>query len=173
MRLIGFAGWSGSGKTTLIEQLIAIFTARGLSVSLVKHSHHDIDVDRPGADSWRHRTAGCREVIVAASTRWALFHELRGDDEPPLSELLARLAPCDLVLVEGYKRERLPKIEVYRASVGKPLLFPGDPDIVALACDGTLPAETALPRLDLNAAEAIADFILQHVGLAGAGRAAP
>ena len=168
MRLIGFAGWSGSGKTTLIEQLIAIFTARGLSVSLVKHSHHDIDVDLPGADSWRHRTAGCREVIVAAATRWALFHELRGNAEPPLAELLARLSPCDLVLVEGYKRERLPKIEVHRASVGKPLLFPGDPDIVAIACDGPLPEAGMLPCLDLNAPEAIADFILRHAGIAGA-----
>ena len=164
MKIFGFAGWSGSGKTTLIEHLIPLFVARGLKVSLVKHAHHSFDVDQPGKDSYRHREAGCTEVLVSSSRRFALVHELRGAAEPGLGELVERLSPCDLVLVEGFKRERIPKLEIYRASVGEPLLHPHDPDIVAIAADA--PLETRLPRFDLNDAPAIADFIARHVGLA-------
>ena len=163
MKIFGFAGWSGSGKTTLIERLIPIFTARGLKVSLVKHAHHSFDVDQPGKDSYRHRHAGCTEVLVGSSRRWALVHELRDAPEPGLGELVARLSPCDLLLVEGFKRERIPKLEVYRASVEEPLLNPDDPDIVAIACDVRL--DTKLPQLDLNDAPAIAAFILRHLEL--------
>ena len=164
MKIFGFAGWSGSGKTTLIEHLIPLFVARGLKVSLVKHAHHSFEVDQPGKDSYRHREAGCTEVLVSSSRRFALVHELRGAAEPGLGELVERLSPCDLVLVEGFKRERIPKLEIYRASVGEPLLHPHDPDIVAIAADA--PLETRLPRFDLNDAPAIADFIARHVGLA-------
>jgi len=164
MKAFGFAGWSGSGKTTLIEQLIPLFVARGLKVSLIKHAHHSFDLDQPGKDSWRHRQAGCTEVLVTSSRRWALVHELRGAPEPTLAELGARLAPCDLLLVEGFKREKLPKLEVYRSSVGEPLLHPHDPDIVAVASDA--PVDTRLPQLSLNHPPAIAQFVLRHVDLA-------
>jgi molybdopterin-guanine dinucleotide biosynthesis protein B len=163
MKIFGFAGWSGSGKTTLIEQLIPLFVARGLKVSLVKHAHHTFDVDQPGKDSFRHRHAGCTEVLVGSSRRWALVHELRGAAEPGFGELLQHLSPCDLLLVEGFKREKFPKLEVYRAQVGEPLLHPEDPDIVAIASDQRLDAR--LPQLDLNDPPAIADFILRHQGL--------
>jgi molybdopterin-guanine dinucleotide biosynthesis adapter protein len=151
MLLFGFAGWSGSGKTTLIEQLIPRFTAKGLRVSLVKHAHHGFDVDRPGKDSFRHRAAGCSEVLVTSGVRWALMHELRGDREMTLAESLDRLSPCDLVLIEGYKRAPIPKLEIHRRALGKPLLFPGDPSIVAIATDepGALPDGAPSPyRLD-------------------------
>jgi molybdopterin-guanine dinucleotide biosynthesis protein B len=164
MKIFGFAGWSGSGKTTLIEKLIPLFVARGLKVSLVKHAHHSFDVDQPGKDSYRHRHAGCSEVLVTSSKRWVLMHELRGAPEPDFTELLKRVSPCDLLLVEGFKREKLPKLEVYRASVGESLLHTQDPDIVAVASDARL--DTKLPRFDLNDAPAIAGFILKHVGLA-------
>jgi molybdopterin-guanine dinucleotide biosynthesis protein B len=163
MKIFGFAGYSGSGKTTLIERLIPLFTARGLRVSLIKHAHHTFDVDQPGKDSFRHRHAGCTEVMVTSSRRWALMHELRGAPEPGLSEQIARLSPCDLLLVEGFKREPIPKLEVYRAEVGESLIHPHDPNVVAVASDA--PVETRLPRLDLNAPQPIADFILGHVGL--------
>jgi molybdopterin-guanine dinucleotide biosynthesis protein B len=163
MKVFGFAGWSGSGKTTLIERLIPLFVARGLRVSLIKHAHHSFDVDQPGKDSYRHRHAGCSEVLVSSSRRWALVHELRGAPEPGFGELLERISPCDLVLVEGFKRERLPKLEVYRAAVGEPLIHPHDSDVVAVASDA--PVETALPQLDLNDAPAIAQFVLSHVRL--------
>ena len=163
MRVFGFAGWSGSGKTTLIEKLIPLFVARGLKVSLVKHAHHSFDVDQPGKDSYRHRHAGCSEVLVTSSKRWVLMHELRGAPEPDFAELLKRVSPCDLLIVEGFKREKLPKLEVYRASVGESLLHPQDPDIVAVVSDQRV--ETRLPQFDLNDAPAIANFVLRHVGL--------
>ena len=161
MKIFGFAGWSGSGKTTLIEKLIPLFVARGLKVSLVKHAHHSFDVDQPGKDSYRHRHAGCSEVLVTSSKRWVLMHELRGAAEPGFAELLNRVSPCDLLLVEGFKREKLPKLEVYRASVGESLLHTQDPDIVAVASDAKV--NTKLPQFDLNDALAIANFILKHV----------
>lgn len=163
MKIFGFAGYSGSGKTTLIEQLIPLFTRRSLKVSLIKHAHHAFDVDQPGKDSWRHRHAGCAEVLVTSSRRWALMHELRGAAEPGLAELTGRLSPCDLLLVEGFKHERIPKLEVYREETGESPLHPHDGDIVAVATDREL--QTRLPRLDLNDPPAIADFILAHVGL--------
>jgi molybdopterin-guanine dinucleotide biosynthesis protein B len=163
MKIFGFAGYSGSGKTTLIEQLIPIFTARGITVSLIKHAHHTFEVDQPGKDSYRHRKAGCAEVLVTSSRRWALVHELRGAPEPTLAEQLQRMSPCDLLLVEGYKHEPIPKLEVYRAEIGEPLIHPQDENVVAIATDMRL--NTALPQFDLNAPEAIADFVLGHVGL--------
>ena len=164
MKIFGFAGYSGSGKTTLIEQLIPLFVARGVGVSLIKHAHHTFEVDQPGKDSFRHRKAGCTEVLVSSSRRWALMHELRGAPEPPLEDLVKHLSVCDLVLVEGFKREAIPKLEVYRAEVGEPLIHPHDRNVVAVASDG--PVATRLPRLDLNAPAAIAEFILRHTGLA-------
>jgi molybdopterin-guanine dinucleotide biosynthesis protein B len=165
MRVFGIAGFSGSGKTTLIEQLIPLFGARGLVVSLIKHAHHAFDIDHPGKDSWRHRKAGCQEVLISSGQRWALMHELRGTPEPKMEEALARLSPCDLVLVEGFKYAPIPKLEVYRASVGKPMLHPYDKHIVAVASDE--PLETPLPVLDLRDAPAIAAFILDQQGLSG------
>lgn len=164
MKIFGFAGYSGSGKTTLIEKLIPLFTARGLRVALIKHAHHAFDVDQPGKDSYRHRQAGCGEVLVTSSRRWVLMHELRGAPEPGLGEHLEHLSPCDLVLVEGYKREAIPKLELYRASVGEPLLHPHDRHIVAVASDVRL--DTALPQFDIDAPQPIAGFVLRHVGLA-------
>jgi molybdopterin-guanine dinucleotide biosynthesis adapter protein len=163
MHLFGFAGFSGSGKTTLIEQLIPMFTARGLRVSLVKHAHHAFDVDQPGKDSYRHRHAGAHEVLVTSSRRWALMHELRGEAEPSLELLIERMAPCDLLLVEGFKRAALPKLEVFRAAVGEALLHPHDPHIVAVATDARLSA--AVPVLDLNQPAQICEFMLQHLDL--------
>jgi len=164
MRIFGIAGYSGSGKTTLIEQLIPKFTSRGLRVSLIKHAHHSFDVDREGKDSWRHRHAGCQEVLITSSRRWALMHELRGAPEPTLPELLAHVSDCDLVLVEGFKREPIPKLEVHRAVVGEPLLFPHDSHIVAVASDA--PVATALPQFMLDNFDGIAGFIETHAGLA-------
>src|SRR5215510_13489630 len=144
MKIFGFAGWSGSGKTTLIERLIPLIVGRGLTVSLIKHAHHSFEVDQPGKDSYRHRNAGCTEVLVGSSRRWALVHELRGAAEPGFAELVERISPCDLLLVEGFKREKLPKLEVYRAEVGEPLLYPQDQDIIAIASDEKL--DTGLPQ---------------------------
>lgn len=165
MKIFGFAGYSGSGKTTLIEKLIPLFAAQNLKVSLIKHAHHTFDVDQPGKDSYRHRHAGCTEVLVTSSRRWALMHELRGAPEPGLTEQIERLSPCDLLLVEGFKHERIPKLEVYRAEVGESMLHPYDSNIVAVASDKKVDAK--LPQFDLNRPEAIADFILQRVGLRG------
>jgi molybdopterin-guanine dinucleotide biosynthesis protein B len=164
MKVFGFAGYSGSGKTTLIEKLIPIFTGRGFAVSLIKHAHHTFEVDQPGKDSYRHRHAGCNEILVTSSRRWALIHELRGAAEPPLAEHVKRISACDLLLVEGFKRERIPKLEVYRAQVREPLLHPHDADIVAIACDQQL--NTKLPQFNLDDHAAIADFVLRHVKLA-------
>ena len=166
MKIFGFAGYSGSGKTTLIEQLIPRFTASGITVSLIKHAHHTFDVDTPGKDSYRHRKAGCSEVLVTSSRRWALMHELRGAPEPGLAELVMRMSPCDLLLVEGFKREAIPKLEVYRQAVGEPLIHPHDHNIVAIATDARVQAQ--IPQLDLNAPDEIAAFILRHTGLAEA-----
>ena len=163
MKIFGFAGYSGSGKTTLIEQLIPLFTQRGISVSLVKHAHHTFDIDRPGKDSYRHRAAGCTEVLVTSSRRWALIHELRGAAEPALSEHVKHMSPCDLLLVEGFKREPIPKLEVFRAQVGEPLIHPHDENIVAIASDARM--NTRLPQFDLNAPGPIAEFVMRHVGL--------
>jgi molybdopterin-guanine dinucleotide biosynthesis protein B len=164
MKIFGFAGYSGSGKTTLIEKLIPLFTANGLKVSLIKHAHHTFDVDTPGKDSYRHRHAGCTEVLVTSSRRWVLMHELRGAAEPDLNEQIKHLSPCDLLLVEGFKHDPIPKLEVYRAMVGEPLLHPHDANIVAIASDATL--NTSLPQLDLNQPSEIAAFILKQLGLA-------
>ena len=162
-QVFGFAGYSGSGKTTLIEQLIPRFVHAGLKVSLIKHAHHTFDVDTPGKDSYRHRHAGCTEVLVTSPRRWALMHELRGAAEPDLQTQIKQMSPCDLLLVEGFKNDPIPKIEVYRAAVGEPLLHPHDTNIVAVATDAAL--DTALPRLDLNRPQAVADFMLQYLGL--------
>ena len=164
MKLFGFAGYSGSGKTTLVEKLIPRFVKHGLRVSLIKHAHHTFDVDQPGKDSHRHRQAGCVEVLVTSSRRWALIHELRGEPEPAFEDQIRHLSPCDLVLVEGFKFQPIPKMEVFRAGNGSPLLHPNDPHIVALASDTTL--ESRLPQLDLNDDAAIAAFVLRHLELA-------
>ncbi|MGA8550052.1 MAG: molybdopterin-guanine dinucleotide biosynthesis protein B [Stellaceae bacterium] len=163
MRIFGLAGWSGSGKTTLMTALIPEFIARGITVSTIKHAHHAFDVDQPGKDSWRHREAGASEVMVVSERRWALMHELRGDPEPGLDELAARITPVDLLLVEGFKHHPHPKLEIYRAALGKPPLHPDDPFVVAVACDQELPG-LALPWLPLGDAAAIAAFILRYDG---------
>ena len=160
MKIFGIAGYSGSGKTTLIEKLIPVFTARGLRVSLIKHAHHTFDVDQPGKDSWRHRHAGCAEVLITSSRRWALMHELRGTAEPTLPELVAHLSDCDLLLIEGFKHEAIPKLEVHRAVVGEPLLFPHDSHITAVASDATV--DTMLPQFSLDDITGIAAFIEQQ-----------
>jgi molybdopterin-guanine dinucleotide biosynthesis protein B len=164
MKLFGLAGWSGSGKTTLMKALLPELIGRGVTVSTIKHAHHSFDVDQPGKDSFEHRRAGATEVMVASSNRWALMHELRGDDEPGLDALVARMKPVDLLLVEGFKRHAHPKLEIHRPSNGKSLLCTDDPNIVAVASDTPL-AGLAVPRLDLNDAPAIADFILNRLEL--------
>ncbi|MBZ0104926.1 MAG: molybdopterin-guanine dinucleotide biosynthesis protein B [Sulfuricella denitrificans] len=163
MKVFGLAGWSGSGKTTLLEKLLPILVTRGLRVSTIKQTHHDVDLDQPGKDSYRHRAAGASEVLLTSSARWALLHELRGEAEPALSDHLARLSPCDLVLVEGFKQEAIPKLEIHRYANGKPLLYPQDPHIIAVASDVAL--EAPLPSFGLNDPAGIAGFILLHTGL--------
>ncbi|AAV93626.1 molybdopterin-guanine dinucleotide biosynthesis protein B [Ruegeria pomeroyi] len=163
MRIYGVTGWKNAGKTGLMERLVAEITGRGLTVSTVKHAHHSFDVDHPGRDSWRHRQAGASEVILASRYRVAQMTELRGAAEPPLSELLGRLSPVDLVLIEGYKREGHPKVEAFRAEAGTALIAPGDPTIRAVASDTPLTLDR--PVFDLNDTTAIADFILSEVGL--------
>jgi molybdopterin-guanine dinucleotide biosynthesis protein B len=158
MRIIGLAGWSGAGKTTLIAKVIPVLIGRGLKVATVKHAHHEFDLDQPGKDSWRHREAGAAEVAVVSSRRWALIHELRGEPEPPLAEILAKLSPVDLVIVEGFKRHAHPKLEIYRASLGKPLRYPEDDCVVAIAADAPLP-QAPLPVLMLDNIEAIASML--------------
>ncbi|MDE3020728.1 MAG: molybdopterin-guanine dinucleotide biosynthesis protein B [Pseudomonadota bacterium] len=162
MNVFGFAGFSGSGKTRLIEQLIPVFVKTGLRVSLFKHAHHDFDLDVPGKDSWRHRQAGCTEVMVSSSARWAIMHELRGDQEPGLDEQLRHMSPVDLVLVEGFKREPIPKLEIWRPEVGKPLLYPEDTHIIAIASTQSL--DCLLPQFDLDDPYAIAGFIMRYFG---------
>ena len=161
MKVFGIAGHSGMGKTTLLERLVPELTARGLVVSLIKHSHKAIEIDRPGKDSYRLREAGCSEVLLLGNERWALMHELRGAAEPSLDYLLSRLQHCDLVLVEGFKGGNFPKLEVWRAEVGKPTLWPDWPGIVALASDTATPSP-AVTRLDLQDVAAVADFVLSN-----------
>ncbi len=163
MRIIGIAGYSGSGKTTLIEKVIPVLVREGLRVSLIKHAHHEFDVDHPGKDSYRHRHAGCSEVLISSSARWALIHELRGAEEPNLKDQLKHLSPCDLVIVEGYKTAAIPKIEVHRRAGQTPLLYPDDAHVIAVATDE--PLDTQLPQLDVDDPQAVARFIVQHQGL--------
>lgn len=166
MKVFGFAGYSNSGKTTLIENLIPLFVARGLRVSLIKHAHHGFDLDRPGKDSYRHREAGATEVFLVSSQRWVLMHELRDEEEPSLEHQLSLMAPCDLILVEGFKYTAIPKIEVHRPSNGKGLLYPDNPNIIAIATDAPEDlSQTTLPVLDLNDSARIAAYILEQVGL--------
>ena len=161
MRIIGIAGWSGAGKTTLLAKLIPRLTARGVRVSTVKHAHHAFDVDQPGKDSHTHRMAGATEVLVSSVNRWALVHELRGAAEPKLSDLLGKLAPVDLVIVEGFKHGAHPKLEIYRSAVGKPQLHTDDPHIVAVASDAPVPS-ARVPVVGLDDVDAIADLMLAH-----------
>lgn len=163
MRVYGVTGWKNAGKTGLMERLVAEITGRGFSVSTVKHAHHSVDVDQPGTDSYRHRIAGASEVLLASGQRVALMQELRGAPEPPLDDLLARLSPVDLVLIEGFKREAHPKIEAFRAAANNPLIASGDTTIRAVASD--TPLDLDRPVLDLDDTSAIADFILREVGL--------
>jgi molybdopterin-guanine dinucleotide biosynthesis adapter protein len=163
MKTIAIAGYSGSGKTTLIEKVMPCLVLEGYRVSLIKHAHHEFDIDQPGKDSWRHRHAGATEVMVSSSNRWALMHELRGDTEPSLEEQLKHFAPCDVVIVEGWKHYAMPKIEVHRKLADKPLLFPEDANVVAIATDEIL--ATKLPQFDLEDADSVAQFIITHLGL--------
>lgn len=163
MKTLGIAGYSGAGKTTLIEGLLPRLLAAGLSVSVLKQSHHDFEVDRPGKDSWRHRQAGAREVLLTSPHRWMLVHELAGEPEPDLAAHLARLSPCDLALVEGYRHADLPKIEVWRAANGQPWLHPSDSRCIALAADTTPPgglSRLPLPQFHPDDLDGIAAFIL-------------
>lgn len=161
--IFGIVGYKDNGKTTLVERLVRRMTGDGLRVSTVKHAHHDVELDRPGKDSWRHREAGAHEVVLATARRVAILHELRGAPEPPLEALLARMSPADLVLVEGFKRYPHPKLEVHRAERGTPLLARDDPSIVAVATDAALDLDR--PVLPLDDIEAIAAFILRHLAL--------
>lgn len=162
-KIIGFAGYSGSGKTTLLEKVIPLIRARGLCVAVIKHAHHNFDIDKPGKDSFRHREAGAREVMVVSGYRWALMHELRDEQEPSLEELCSRLSPCDLVLVEGYKFSNIPKIEVRRMETGNPVLHTEDANFIAVACNGM--GAGKVPVLDINNPQQVADFILKHFSL--------
>jgi len=167
-RVFGVVGWSGSGKTTLVTGLIPELVRRGLTVSTVKHTHHNIDIDKPGKDSHRHREAGATEVLVTSPVRWALIHELRDQAEPDMEGLIRQMAAVDLVLIEGFKSHRFAKLEVHRATLGKPLLAATDPSVVAVASDAALPY-LALPVLPLGNVEAIASFIMAHFNLRGRG----
>lgn len=163
MKIYGVTGWKNAGKTGLMERLVTEFTARGLSVSTIKHAHHAVDVDQPRTDSHRHRQAGAQEVVLASSSRIAIMQELRGAPEPALEDLLARLAPVDLVLVEGYKRAAHPKVEAYREAAGNPLIAAGNATVRAVASD--VPLELDRPVLDLDDTAAIADFIQRDLSL--------
>ena len=157
-RVIGLAGWSGAGKTTLITRVIPVLVRRGLKIATVKHAHHEFDIDRPGKDSWLHREAGASEVAVVSSRRWAIVHELREEAEPPLQDMLAKLGPADLVIIEGFKRLSYPKLEVFRAGIGKPLMQPDDDCIVAVVSDAPLP-QASVPVLMFDDVETIADVL--------------
>jgi molybdopterin-guanine dinucleotide biosynthesis protein MobB len=163
MRVYGVTGWKNTGKTTLTERLVAELVGQGLRVSTIKHAHHATEIDHPGRDSYRHREAGAGQVIVASPVRWAMMTELRGQAEPPLAELLARLDPCDLILIEGYKTASHPKIETHRQAAGRDLLAHSNPTIRAVASD--VAVETSLPRFDLNDVAGIAAFVRAEVGL--------
>jgi molybdopterin-guanine dinucleotide biosynthesis protein B len=158
MKVLGIVGWSGSGKTTLLVALLPLLRAQGLRVSTIKHTHHGFDMDRPGKDTYRHREAGAQEVLVASGTRWALLHEIQGE-EPGLPYLLTKLEPVDLVLVEGFKAHPFPKLEVHRPALGKPPIWPDAPDVVAVASDAPLDTggRTLLP---LNEPEAVLRWVL-------------
>jgi len=164
MKVFGLAGWSGSGKTTLLEGLLREMIGRGLEVSTIKHAHHNLDVDRPGKDSFRHRAAGASEVVLLSSNRWTLMHELRGRLEPTPEELVQRMAPVDLVLVEGFKKHTHDKLEVHRPALGKPLLCKSDPSIVAVASDAPVP-DAGVPVFRLGNIQGIADFIVSRCGV--------
>ena len=163
MKIYGVVGYKNAGKTGLMERLVTEITGRGFSVSTLKHAHHTFDVDHPGKDSYRHRHAGAHQVLLSSRARWALMTELRDNDEAPLADLLAKLDPVDLILVEGYKRDTHPKVEAYRAENGHPILAKEDPTVRAIASDCAL--DVAQPLFDLNDTKAIADFILSEVGL--------
>jgi molybdopterin-guanine dinucleotide biosynthesis protein B len=166
-RIFGIAGWKNSGKTGLMVRLVSEFTRRGFRVSTIKHAHHDFDIDKVGADSYRHRDAGAHEVTIVSGTRYAIMQELRGDPEPAFEDILARLSPCDLVLIEGYKREPIAKIEARRLQAAKrEPLAPLDPFILAIAADHPVEDAGALPVFDLDDTTAIADFIATAVSLA-------
>jgi molybdopterin-guanine dinucleotide biosynthesis protein B len=170
MRIIGLAGWSGSGKTTLITKLIPRLIARGIKVSTLKHAHHGFDLDQPGKDSFFHRTAGATEVIISSAKRWAILHELREEPEWDLRGLVAKMSPVDLVVVEGFKRDAFPKLEIHRAANSKPLIHPEDPHIIAIASDIAL-TQAKVPVIDLNDIEAIADLLLKRAVAVGAAEA--
>ena len=159
MRIIGLAGWSGSGKTTLVSKLLPCLMARGVSVSTLKHAHHGFDLDQPGKDTFVHRAAGASEVVVASAKRWAILHELRGEPEWSLDALISKMSPVDLVVVEGFKRDALPKLEIYRAENSKPLIHPEDPRIVAVASDTALP-QARVPVIALDDIDGIAELVL-------------
>ncbi|WP_244633303.1 molybdopterin-guanine dinucleotide biosynthesis protein B [Methylobacterium radiotolerans] len=159
MRVIGLAGWSGAGKTTLLVRAIPVLVARGVKVATLKHAHHDFDTDWPGKDSYEHRRAGAVEVLVSSGRRWAQVHELRDEAEATLAQLLRRISPCDLIVVEGYKRDPIPKLEVHRAENGRPPLHPLDPTIVGIASDVGFPA-SGIPVVDLNDPEAVTGLML-------------
>jgi molybdopterin-guanine dinucleotide biosynthesis protein B len=168
MKTFGLVGWSGSGKTTLMVKLLPELIGRGVSVSTMKHTHHDVDIDRPGKDSYEHRRAGAREVMLASGSRWSLVHELGQESEPDLDSLVNLMTPVDLLLVEGFKRQEHDKIEVHRPALGPDLLYRQDQNIVAIASDAPL-SGVPLPVLDLNDVSGIADFIMEHCGLKAAG----
>src|SRR6476661_8257016 len=170
MRIIGLAGWSGSGKTTLLTKLIPSLIGRGVKVSTLKHAHHGFDLDQPGKDSFFHRAAGATEVIISSARRWAILHELREETEWDLGALVAKMSPVDVVLVEGFKRDKFPKLEIHRAANAKPLIHPEDPQIVAIASDVLLP-QAKVPVIDLNDIEAVADLLLERAVPVGAARA--
>ncbi len=159
MKVVGFAGYSGVGKTTLLEQLIPRLVMAGETVSVIKHAHHGFDIDRPGKDSFRHREAGASEVLISSGNRWVLMSELRGQPEPSLDEQLSRFAPCDWILVEGFKKSPIPKIEIWRKSLDKPCMFEQDDNIIAVACDEP-PDACNLPLLPINNPDAIVEFLM-------------
>jgi molybdopterin-guanine dinucleotide biosynthesis protein B len=166
MKIFGLAGWSGSGKTTLMVHLLPELVGRGVKVSTIKHAHHDFEIDRPGKDSYEHREAGATEVMVTGGKRWALMHEIREKAEPSVAELMRHMTAVDLLMIEGFKNDEHPKLEVFRAATGKSLLCTQDQNIVAVASDEAL-AGLDIPQLDLNNVPAIADFIIDYCGLVG------
>ena len=168
MKVFGFAGYSGSGKTTLIENVIPVLVNQGLRVSLVKHAHHAFDVDQPGKDSYRHRQAGATEVMLTSAKRWILMHEIGDQPEPELPEQLRRMSACDIVLIEGFKKQLIPKLEIHRKAHGVPLLFKDDPHIVGIATDEQL--ETGLPQFRLDDYTALAAFVLEKAATVETGR---
>lgn len=163
MKIFGFAGWSGSGKTTLVKMVIPALIAQGLKVSTIKHTHHNFDIDKPGKDSFEHRVAGAHEVVITGAARWALLHENRGEPEPNIETMLARMSEVDLVLIEGFKSYSHPKMEVFRPEVGKPMICADDTSIVAVA--STISLDVTIPQIDLDDIEAVADFVINFCEL--------